>query len=175
MSNAHTIDCGDPVVVDHLYRRLGPAAVSKTERLTGRLALAEEIVQDAFLKLWRAKARFRDEKQAYLWVYKTCHRAGVDHLRSAAVRREAPGIEPDGLGSGHDAERAGIQRQQVARLLAGLGEREALVLACTAIDSLTQDETAAALGLSRRTVCRVLEGLTGKLPALRRACDAETA
>src|SRR4051794_9470134 len=139
-----TIDCADPDTVQRLYRTTGRAALSKTEHLVGRWDVAQEIVQEVFLRLWQQKLRFGTEKQAYVWVYKACHNAGIDHLRSAATRHEqaADGSWLESLEAARDLADVSLKRQWVIRLLGGLDEREAAVLGYSVIDGMTQDEIA---------------------------------
>jgi RNA polymerase sigma-70 factor, ECF subfamily len=166
------IDCADPSAVRRLYEATGRAALSKTEHVVGRFDVAQEIVQEVFLKLWRDKLKFPTEKQAYAWVYKACHNAGIDHLRSAAVRLErgAPGGE--GVPSLEDfasavehmsAEDQSLRRQLVQRALVHLDEREAQVLGFWVLDGMTQDEIAEILGVSRKTIVRAVQSIETKL------------
>lgn len=159
------MDCGDADTVQRLYKTTGKAAVSKTEHLVGRFDVAQEIVQEVFLRLWQQKLRFANEKQAYYWVYKSCHNAGIDHLRSAAHRIELkPGHEVlESMEQAADSADALAKRQFVCRLLKGLDEREAQILAFSVIDGMTQEEIAEILGLSRKTVNRVAQRLQEKL------------
>ena len=82
------MDCRSHDQLRRLYEATGRAAVLKTARVVGRLDVAEEIVQSAFLKLWGAQLAFASERAAYAWIYRTCHNAGIDHLRAHATRLE---------------------------------------------------------------------------------------
>lgn len=44
-------------------------------------ALAEELVQDAFIKAWKSCAQFRGESELYAWLRMILRRCIVDHLR----------------------------------------------------------------------------------------------
>ncbi len=159
------IDCSDPEAVQRLYRTTGRAAVSKTEYLVGRFDVAQEIVQDVFLRLWQQKLRFPTDKQAYFWVYKACHNAGIDHLRSASHRLEHRHEHQffESIEHAADIGDVSLKRQLVCRLLAGLDDREAQILTFSVIDGMTQEEIAELLGLSRKTVNRVAQRLAEKL------------
>ena len=84
--------CGPPGiynVVDDDYLQFRPLMFSIAYRMTGSISDAEDIVQEAFLRLTRA---LRDGAQvtspkAYLATVTT--RLAISHLRSARVRREA--------------------------------------------------------------------------------------
>ena len=74
---------------DELYRDLRPLLSSIAYRMVGSVSEAEDIVQEAYLRLERAaRARTRVEvPKAYLVSITT--RLAIDHLRSARVRRES--------------------------------------------------------------------------------------
>ena len=68
------------------FTAIRPDLVGLAYRMTGSLATAEDIAQDAFLR-WRATPREQVETpRAYL--LKTAARLSLDHLKSARVRRE---------------------------------------------------------------------------------------
>lgn len=120
-------------------------------------------MQSAFLKLWAAQMTFETERAAYAWIYKTCHNAGIDHLRAHATRFEA-GVEPAILGeaAGESGDPV-AERQWVQAKLARLDEREAQVLAYRAVDGMTQDEIAEVMGVSRKTIVRVCAAIEAKI------------
>lgn len=70
------------------YEELRPLMFSIAYRMVGSVSEAEDIVQEAFLRFHRATAGGTevDSPKAYLSTITT--RLGIDHLRSARVRRE---------------------------------------------------------------------------------------
>ena len=74
---------------EELYREARPLLFSVAYRMVGSVSEAEDIVQDAFVRLRRATAAGTtvDEPSAFLVTVTT--RLAIDHLRSARVRREA--------------------------------------------------------------------------------------
>jgi RNA polymerase sigma-70 factor (ECF subfamily) len=72
---------------EELYKEFRPLMLSIAYRLVGSVSEAEDIVQDAFLRLHRAGDPAQvDSPKAYLSTITT--RLAIDHLRSARVRRE---------------------------------------------------------------------------------------
>lgn len=70
------------------YRRHGGAVFGLARRLLGDHAIAEELVQEVFLRLWNQPEKFdpaRGSLRAYLLAH--CHGRSVDVLRSDASRR----------------------------------------------------------------------------------------
>jgi RNA polymerase sigma-70 factor (ECF subfamily) len=66
-------------------RHAGPA-FSLAYRMCGRRAMAEDIVQDAFLSIWRAGGRYdRARGSVRSWVLSVVHNRAIDAFRREAV------------------------------------------------------------------------------------------
>jgi RNA polymerase sigma-70 factor (ECF subfamily) len=79
---------GDAEAFTTLYDRHGRAAFSLAYRVMGERQAAEDLVQDAFLKLWRSATSFRPERGSVrTWILSIVHNRGIDQLRSQASRR----------------------------------------------------------------------------------------
>lgn len=59
------------------------------ERRLGNRELAEDILQDAFVKSIEKADALRDEQSAVAWFYRMLRNAVIDHYRRAAVRTKA--------------------------------------------------------------------------------------
>jgi RNA polymerase sigma-70 factor (ECF subfamily) len=71
-----------------LYDRHGRAAYSLSYRMMGEKQAAEDLVQDAFLKVWRGAGSYRTERGSVrTWILSIVHNRGIDQLRSLASRR----------------------------------------------------------------------------------------
>jgi RNA polymerase sigma-70 factor, ECF subfamily len=94
----HVVQGGDPRAFEVLYDRHGGAAFSLAYRMVGKRAVAEDIVQEAFLSIWRSKVRYEREKGSVrTWVLGIVHHRTIDALRRNLVherrRASAEGIE----------------------------------------------------------------------------------
>ena len=79
---------GDAEAFTILYDRHGRAAFSLAYRVMGERQTAEDLVQDAFLKLWRSATSYRPERGSVrTWLLSIVHNRGIDQLRSHARRR----------------------------------------------------------------------------------------
>lgn len=152
--------------IEVAYARYFPLIRDKCRRMLGDHALAQDVAQDTFLRLWREAAPL-DEAQRLAWIYKTATRLAIDKLRERARRPSEAHAEPVAAASGADellAARAWLQR-----VVRQFPERELSVLIMTRIDRMTQPEIAQALGLSERTVRRSLETAERRAAKLRGA------
>ena len=69
-----------------VYERHATAAFSLSYRMVGKRAIAEEVVQEAFLSLWRSGARYdRTRGSVRSWVLGIVHNRAIDALRRGLV------------------------------------------------------------------------------------------
>src|SRR3712207_3105691 len=79
---------GDAGAFAVLYDRHGRVAYSLAYRMMGERQAAEDLVQEAFLKLWRSAISYRPERDSVrTWLLSIVHNQGIDQLRSSASRR----------------------------------------------------------------------------------------
>ena len=70
-----------------VYERHTTAAFSLAFRMCGKRALAEDIVQEAFLSLWRSGARYDSTRGSVrTWVLGIVHNRAIDALRRGVVQ-----------------------------------------------------------------------------------------
>src|SRR5438046_3779762 len=89
---------GDNEAFEVVYERHATAAFSLAYRMVGTRNAAEDVVQEAFLSLWRSGARYdRARGSVRTWVLGIVHNRAIDALRRTVVheRRRASdeGIE----------------------------------------------------------------------------------
>jgi RNA polymerase sigma-70 factor, ECF subfamily len=89
---------GDARAFEAIYDRHGSAAFSLAYRIAGNRNAAEDIVQEAFLSVWRSGVRYQPERgNLRSWLLSVVHNRAIDWLRRSAVhtRRQvdAEGIE----------------------------------------------------------------------------------
>ncbi|HYM53767.1 MAG TPA: sigma-70 family RNA polymerase sigma factor, partial [Solirubrobacteraceae bacterium] len=78
---------GHAAAFEVVYDRHADVAFSLAYRICGQRALAEDVVQEAFLSLWRSGARYeRDRGSVRTWVLGIVHNRAIDALRRRAVR-----------------------------------------------------------------------------------------
>lgn len=83
---------GDHAAIEILYERYKTMTFALAMRITGDAALAEDVVQDAFLGAWRNAARYAEVRGSVkTWLLAIVHHRAID-----AVRRRRPTSElPD--------------------------------------------------------------------------------
>ena len=117
---------GDTRAFEAVFDRHSKAAYSLAYRITGSGAAADDVVQEAFLSLWRSSERYRPERGSLRsWLLSVVHNRAIDQVRRALVhdRRRAPGED---LAERHEAaERTddeAIRRDTARTVRSALGE-----------------------------------------------------
>ena len=148
---------------DQVVRRREAQVLRTAFRILGNWADAEDVAQEAFLRLHRRGLDFPSEPAFGAWLYRVTVNLCLDRARSA--RRAGELQEPSELASpGISVEAAAIREQQKQRLLAALAKlprKERAAIALREIEGLSTAEVAAILGSSEGTVrSQVAKALT---------------
>jgi RNA polymerase sigma-70 factor, ECF subfamily len=77
------VAAGDEAAFAELYDLYAPAVYNYLLRLVNESAVAEEILQEVFLAMWRGAHRFREEARVKTWLLRIAHHQAVSWLRRA--------------------------------------------------------------------------------------------
>ncbi|MBA2715312.1 MAG: sigma-70 family RNA polymerase sigma factor [Rubrobacteraceae bacterium] len=84
------VEAGNPHAFAVLYDRHNRAAYSLSYAMLGERQAAEDLVQEAFLKVWQAAGSYRAERASVrTWLLSIVRNRGIDQLRANATRRRA--------------------------------------------------------------------------------------
>ncbi len=149
---------GDLRAWETIVRQYQGLAFRTAYLLCGSAADAEEAAQDGFVKGYRALGRFRRGAPLRPWLLRIVANEARNRRRSAG-RREALALRAATQDRPGDAvpspEAALVSGEERTRLLAAvneLSEEHRLAIACRYFLELSEEETAAALGVRRGTV-----------------------
>jgi RNA polymerase sigma-70 factor, ECF subfamily len=88
---------GDAAAFEVIYERHATAAFSLAYRMMGRRGAAEDVVQEAFLSLWRSGARYDHTRGSVrTWVLGIVHHRGIDALRRG-IRHDSRRASDEGI------------------------------------------------------------------------------
>jgi RNA polymerase sigma-70 factor (ECF subfamily) len=147
------VDAGETRAFEVVFDRHAGAGYSLALRMCGRRALAEDIVQEAFLSLWRSGSGYdRARGSVRSWVLSAVHNRAVDALRRTGAK------------SGRDVSDEGIAERLPAREAteAEVERREESRRVRSALDELPPDqrqviELAYFGGLSHSQIAEMLD------------------
>lgn len=149
----------DEAALAALYDRYGGLVFTVALRIVGDRELAQEVMQDAFLRCWDAAPTFDTARgPAGGWLLRIARNRAIDVLRSrqhrARLRENQPLPEPGqpGIPGESDATEVIVTRQAVMAALAALPPAQRRVVELAFYGGLSQSEIAALLGEPLGTV-----------------------
>jgi RNA polymerase sigma-70 factor (ECF subfamily) len=144
-------DHGRPLA--ELYRLYSARLYGLGLRLVGDRGMAEELVQETFLRLWRSAERFDPERGTVrTFVFTIARRVAVDLLRRRASRPLVTGEPDESAVLDDEAFDALLLRLDVRDALDSLSAKHREVLELMLDEDLGRAEIAARLGIPVGTV-----------------------
>jgi RNA polymerase sigma-70 factor (ECF subfamily) len=149
---------GDARAFEELVRSHEEIAFRVAYLITGNTADAEDAAQDGLVKAWRALGRFRAGAPLRPWLLRIVANEARNRRRSTgrraqlALRAGREQISGDAAPPPEAAVVSADERQRLLAALDALPEPSRLTLACRYLLELSEEETAAALGVRRGTV-----------------------
>ena len=159
----------DAVVAAH-----APALLRYVTRLLNNASIAQDIVQETFLRLWRRAGAWPAAPRALsAWLYRTAHNTAVDHIRRETRLRRLHETQADdpavGPGDPPVAPAAALDEVERRRLalehLARLAPAERQVLLLRLQEGLSYREISLITGRSEGNVGCLLHHATQNLAA----------
>lgn len=174
------LTAGDRGAFDELYRRYSSAAYGLAYRLTGQQVLAQDVVHDAYMALWRAPEAYDASRGAFRTFFLSLvHHRAVDTIRREQRLRErqerASNLEAtasEDVAEGIvDDDMLGIRQALVRRSLSVLSQAQRQVIEMAYFEGKTQAAIADELSIPLGTVkTRTLAAMR----KLRSTLDEET-
>ncbi len=144
-----------------LHRRYGPFLRRRCQILMRDRALADDALQEVFMKLLRHGGPFRDAPHPMRWLHRVADHACFDLHRSGKRSRQStpideaedlvhPGVAPDA-------------RRAVLDALFALNDEDKQIAVMAFIDGMSQKEIADEIGYSRVTVNKRIAAIRDRL------------
>jgi RNA polymerase sigma-70 factor (ECF subfamily) len=155
--------------VDHCYRRYGAMVYRRCKALLGDTQLAEDVMQDVFVKLCTHEETLQDQGLSSL-LYRIATRESLNAIRSKKRRRDsrdtrvAPVLEQ--VASLEDDEGRTVARQVLGRLFGAEQESSRVIAVLHLHDGLTLEQVAEHTGMSVSGVRKRLRSIGQKLERL---------
>ena len=152
---------GDEAAFDALFGRWGAPLLRYLERVVRDAAVAEELVQDAFLRVYGARERYRADARFSTWLYRIATNLALNELRRPRRRHYHASTDTGEPGAPELASKApGVERivdarrqgDRVERELERLPERQRVALWLSAVEGRSYTEIAAVLETSEKSV-----------------------
>jgi RNA polymerase sigma-70 factor (ECF subfamily) len=150
---------GDERAFDQLVECYAPRVFALLTRFLGPVAVREDLVQEVFLRVIRARAEYRPEARFSTWLYRIVFNLSVNE-----TQRRKPGTSLDEGEEGFLAradERASPPGEELERAdlvaavqaaIAALPERQRMAVVLAKYEELPYEEVARVLGTSEKAI-----------------------
>ncbi len=161
---------GEEHAFDALFARWSAPLLRFLHRMVGDMATAEELVQEAFFRVYKARDRYVPDAKFSTWLYRIGTNLALNELRRPArrnahrsVERDAEAFDREGVSRGGPELRAvGASSDELADLrgevrrveavLDELPERQRAALWLSSVEGLSYAEVAEALEATEKSV-----------------------
>jgi RNA polymerase sigma-70 factor (ECF subfamily) len=129
--------------------------------VSGNSALATELAQEVFIKVWQNRARFREESKISTWIYRITVNTCLMHLRKIKKQQEVPLTD---LAETAEEEHENNNRKlnMLRACMKKLDEMGKMLISLV-LDEIPQKEIAEITGMSHENVRVKVHRTKGKL------------
>jgi RNA polymerase sigma-70 factor (ECF subfamily) len=154
-------------LVEQFQRRL----IAVMNHLVGNATEAEDLAQEVFLRVYRARKKYRPRSKFSTWLFTIANNLALNSLRSRqrkpvvplAIQESGPlGTRPEEqlVRDRHSGPMAKVQRQEMAAIiqqaLTGLNERQRVAVVLNKFEDMNYAEIADVMGLTTKAVKSLL-------------------
>ena len=157
---------GEEGAFDVLFDRWAPRLLAFLGRMVGDRAVAEELLQETFLRVYRARERYSVDGRFSTWLFTIAANTARNELRRPFRRHVHQNVDPEPETQTHggvlqlastarrpdDLVEARMQRARVDAALSDLPPRQRAALWLCAVEGLSHVETGDVLGASAQSV-----------------------
>ena len=150
---------GDDTGMTEIVRDYKDGLMLYLNSYINNLSIAEECVQNTFIKLAIKKPAFRGESSFKMWLYKISRNIAVSHIRKISRHRKALLDECENLVAETDLENEYLKEEQkimVHRAIRRLKKEYQQVLYLTYFEDFSNAETSVIMRKSRKQVENLL-------------------
>lgn len=147
------LQAGDPQAVGQLYDRYARSLFGVVLRIVGDREMAENVLQDVFVKAWKSAASFDPDKSGiFTWLNRIARNAAIDATRSAQFKQrrktgDAESLVYKSVESSFQPEHIGLRET-----LGKLDEKYRILIEKAYFEGYTQQELEEELGIPLGTV-----------------------
>jgi RNA polymerase sigma-70 factor (ECF subfamily) len=159
---------GDRRAFDEMVTRYGPVALRVAARMAPDRQSAEDIAQEAMVRVWRRASEFDARRARFsTWLYRIVVNLCIDLRRTRQPVALPEALDPvDPSASAAETIEVDERRAALARAIEGLPSRQRAALTLVYDEGLSGAEAARVLGISAKAVERLLARARARLREL---------
>ncbi|TWV94682.1 RNA polymerase sigma factor [Chitinophaga pinensis] len=149
------IAAGDETAFSQLVELFAPSLQAMAARITGSVAVADDLVQDTFLKVWLSRDQLSGVAQPAAWIKKICFYRAVNHVRRQSIHNkvmDAVGGQKESTGKTTDIVEFRQLLAMVNNAVQQLPEKQRQVYRLSREQALSINEIAGHMDLAVSTV-----------------------
>ncbi|SIN76610.1 RNA polymerase sigma factor [Chitinophaga niabensis] len=165
MNDGHVIDgpdlykrvaAGDESAFRDLFGIYAPRLLAMATRITGSAAVADDLVQDTFLKIWVARDQLTEVTQPGAWIRKICFFQAVNYVRRQNIHDKV--MDTVGQEENYLGEMVAFRQllDLVNKAVRQLPEKQQQIYRLSREQGLSINEIAEHMGLAISTVKNLL-------------------
>lgn len=150
------LNAQDRDALAYLYDNYSAALYGVVLRIVKQEAIAEEVLQDVFMKVWNSIGQYDAGKgRLFTWMFNVARNLSIDKLRSKEIKRD---LKTDAVSDNvHQIDHRQNEQQKtdiigIEKLLTHLTAEQQLVINLLYLQGYTQSEVAAEYGIPLGTV-----------------------
>ncbi len=143
----------DSVAIGQLYDAYGAALFGVVLRIVGSKELAEQVLQDTFLKAWKNGESYDPSKgQLFTWLVNIARNTAIDATRSAHFKNQKHTSDITTLYQQPDSGSLNPEHVGVRELIGKLDEKYRKLIDLVYFQGYTQEEVAETTGIPLGTI-----------------------
>ena len=149
------LENGDRQAIDLAYKNYGKALYGIILRVVRSSEIAEEVLQDVFVKIWvNAKNYNRTKGRLFTWMSNIARNAAIDSIRTARSKREqkTTSIENPVYENVGGKEEMNVKDFALEKVINSLDEKHRLLIDLTYFQGYSQREIEKELGIPLGTI-----------------------
>jgi len=140
---------GDIKAFEQLYRTFEKRVYALCFRMASNAALAEELMQEAFVMAWRKIDSFQGDSQFGTWLYRLTSNVVISYFR-VRKNQSFEGEDSEMVGDNHSSDKLDLNRD-LERAIAELPEKARMILVLHDIEGYKHQEIAEKMAISEGT------------------------
>ncbi|WP_165958209.1 RNA polymerase sigma factor [Segetibacter sp. 3557_3] len=147
---------GDKKAFEEIYRHYSEALYKSLQRLTRSASIAEELLQESFIRLWSSRNQVQAGLPLKPFLFKIATNLVYDFFRKAARDRKLYVQLRDSIDVGEQAVVNSLEKKEndflLNALLDTLPRQRRLVFKLSKLEGWTYDQISIELGISKSTI-----------------------